>query len=261
MDNDLCKERLRQRVTHDIELIKQLGYCSGIENYSSHFDGRFKGEAPHNLFDFFGDDFLLVIDESHIAIPQLQGMYHGDKSRKGALIDYGFRLPSAYDNRPLRFDEIEKYFKDTIFISATPGQYELNNSDQIVEQIIRPTGLLDPKIEIRKREGQLENLLQEIEKTKEKGFRTLVTVLTKKMAEDLAYYLEEKQLKVCYLHSDIKTPQRTEILQKLRLGIFDVLVAISALEFALKEQGWKFELGAGIVEIEKVFMENNYLDV
>ena len=233
MDNDLCKERLRQRVTHDIELIKQLGYCSGIENYSSHFDGRFKGEAPHNLFDFFGDDFLLVIDESHIAIPQLQGMYHGDKSRKGALIDYGFRLPSAYDNRPLRFDEIEKYFKDTIFISATPGQYELNNSDQIVEQIIRPTGLLDPKIEIRKREGQLENLLQEIEETKEKGFRTLVTVLTKKMAEDLAYYLEEKQVKVCYLHSDIKTPQRTEILQKLRLGIFDVLVGVNLLREGL----------------------------
>ena len=233
MDNDLYKERLRQRVTHDIELIKQIGYCSGIENYSIHFDGRSTGEAPHNLFDFFGDDFLLVIDESHIAIPQLQGMYHGDKSRKGSLIDYGFRLPSAYDNRPLKFDEIEKYFKDAIFISATPGQYELNNSDQIVEQIIRPTGLLDPKIEIRKREGQLENLLKEIETTKEKGFRTLVTVLTKKMAEDLAYYLEEKQLKVCYLHSDIKTPQRTEILQKLRLGIFDVLVGVNLLREGL----------------------------
>ena len=233
MSSELYKERLRQRVTHDIEMIRELGYCSGIENYSIHFDGRNTGEAPHSLFDFFGHDFLLIIDESHIAIPQLQGMYHGDKSRKGALIDYGFRLPSAYDNRPLKFEEIERYFKDSIFVSATPGKYELENSNQIVEQIIRPTGLVDPKIEVRKREDQLNNLIKEIEETNKKGFRTLVTVLTKKMAEELSYYLEEKQIKVCYLHSDIKTPQRTELLQKLRLGIFDVLVGVNLLREGL----------------------------
>lgn len=233
IQNDLYKERLRQRVSHDIEMIKETGYCSGIENYSIHFDSRTTGDAPHSLFDFFPKDFLLVIDESHITIPQLRGMYVGDKARKKSLIDFGFRLPCAYDNRPLKFEEIEGYFNNSIFVSATPSEYEIRNSDQIVEQIIRPTGLLDPVIEVHKKENQINDLINEINTTKEKGFRTLITVLTKKMAEELAFYLEEKQIKVCYLHSDIKTPQRTELLQKLRLGVFDVLVGVNLLREGL----------------------------
>ena len=230
--NELYKDRLIKRVSHDLEQLKEFGYCTGIENYSVHFDGRKTGEQPYCLFDFF-EDFLLVIDESHIAIPQLKGMYAGDRSRKQALIDFGFRLPSAYDNRPLKFEEIEKYFKDVIFVSATPGQYELQNSTALVEQIIRPTGLVDPPISIHPRENQLDHLYQQILDTKNAGYRSLVTVLTKKMAEELAKYLEKKQLKVCYMHCEIKTPQRTELLNKLRLGIFDCLVGVNLLREGL----------------------------
>ncbi|HSW73851.1 MAG TPA: excinuclease ABC subunit UvrB [Candidatus Limnocylindria bacterium] len=231
--NPLYQERIRTRVTHDLEMLREVGYCSGIENYSAHFDGRLPGNPPFCLFDFFGDEFLLIIDESHIAIPQLRGMYAGDKARKKALIDFGFRLPSAYDNRPLQFEEIERFFKDVIFVSATPGDYELTHSDQVVEQIIRPTGLVDPEVVIRPRIGQLDNLAEEIRKTSQAGFRTLVTVLTKKMAEDLARHLQEQQIKVCYLHSELKTPQRTELLQKLRAGIFDCLVGVNLLREGL----------------------------
>lgn len=233
LQNPLYQERIQTRVAHDIELLKEVGYCSGIENYSGHFDGRPKGQAPFCLLDFFPEDFLMMIDESHVAVPQLRGMYAGDRARKKSLIDFGFRLPSAYDNRPLKFEEIERFFNDVIFVSATPGDYELQNSHQFVEQVIRPTGLVDPEITIRPREGQLDNLLAEIETTTQKGYRTLVTVLTKKMAEELASYLEEKQLKVCYLHSELKTPQRTELLQKLRLGVFDCLVGVNLLREGL----------------------------
>lgn len=227
--NPLYRERIKQRVSHDLEMIEQTGYCSGIENYSVHFDGRKKNGHPYSLFDFFPDDFLLVIDESHMAIPQLRGMYAGDQARKKSLIDFGFRLPSAKENRPLQFEEIEKYFKDTIFVSATPGEYELQNSDQFVEQIIRPTGLVDPEITIHGRLGQMNNLIKSIKETTAAGYRSLVMVMTKKLAEELARYLEEQQIKVCYLHSDLKTPQRTELLQKLRLGEFDCLVGVNLL--------------------------------
>lgn len=227
--NPLYKERLSKRVAHDIEMLREVGFCSGIENYSIHFDGRNTGDAPFCLFDFFPKDFLLIIDESHIALPQLRGMYAGDRARKKSLIDFGFRLPSAFDNRPLTFQEIERYFNDVIFVSATPSDYELRNSDQVVEQIIRPTGLLDPQVEIHSRIGQMDHLIASINQTKEKGFRSLVMVLTKKLAEELARYLEDKQIKVCYLHSDLKTPQRTELLQKLRLGVFDCLVGVNLL--------------------------------
>jgi len=233
INKELYRERIQTRVAHDIEMLQEIGYCSGIENYSIHFDGRSSGEPPFCLFDFFPDDFLIVIDESHITIPQLRGMYAGDYARKKSLIEFGFRLPSAYDNRPLKFKEIERYFNDVIFVSATPSEYELKNSDNLVEQIIRPTGLLDPKIEHHKREGQIDHLVEQIKMTTKKGFRTLVTVMTKKLAEELARYLEEKRIKVCYLHSDLKTPQRTELLQKLRLGIFDCLVGVNLLREGL----------------------------
>jgi len=231
--NPLYRERLRARVGHDLEMMRETGYCSGVENYSAHFDRRATNRAPYCLFDFFDEDFLLIIDESHIAIPQLHGMYAGDRARKKALIDYGFRLPSAYDNRPLKFEEIERFFKDVVFVSATPSEYEVTHSQQLVEQIIRPTGLIDPAIEIHPRPGQIDHLIDQITKTTEKGYRTLVTVLTKKLAEELARYLEERQLKVCYLHSDLKTPQRTELLQKLRLGTFDCLVGVNLLREGL----------------------------
>ncbi|MCX5923981.1 MAG: excinuclease ABC subunit UvrB [Candidatus Dependentiae bacterium] len=230
LQNPIYAERLRRRVMHDLEMIEQTGFCTGIENYSSYFDGRAPGQPPFCLFDFFKkDDFLLVIDESHIAVPQISGMYHGDRVRKKSLIDFGFRLPSAADNRPLKFEEVEKFFTNTIFVSATPGSYELEHSDQIVEQVIRPTGLLDPILEIHPRKDQITDLLAQIKATTAKGFRSLVTVLTKKMAEELASFLEEKGLKVCYLHSDLKTPQRTEILQKLRVGVFDCVVGVNLL--------------------------------
>lgn len=233
IENPLYRERLKTRVSHDMEMIKETGYCSGIENYSRYFDGRTPGDAPYCLFDFFDKDFLLVLDESHITIPQLRGMYNGDRARKKALIEYGFRLTSAYDNRPLQFEEIERYFKDAIFVSATPGAYERERATAVVEQIVRPTGIVDPAIEILPRENQLVELLKEIKSVTDRGFRTLVTTLTKKSAEELAGYLEERKIKVCYLHSDIKTPQRTEILHKLRNGTFDVLVGINLLREGL----------------------------
>ena len=234
LENEMYRNRIEKRVLSDLEMIQETGSCNGIENYSTHFDGRLPGNPPFCLFDFFGkDEFLLVIDESHIALPQLHAMYNGDRVRKKSLIDFGFRLPSAYDNRPLKFEETERFFGNTIFVSATPGLYELQHSDEVVEQIIRPTGLLDPLIDIHPRNGQIDNLIQEIQATTEKGFRTLVTVLTKKMAEEMAYFLEEKQLKVCYLHSEMKTPQRTEVLQKLRAGVFDCLVGVNLLREGL----------------------------
>ncbi len=226
--NPLYQERIQTRVRHDIELLYELGMCPGIENYSIHFDGRTTGEQPYCLLDFF-DDFLVVIDESHIALPQLKGMYAGDAARKQTLIDFGFRLPSARDNRPLRFGEIEQYFNDVIFVSATPSRYELEKSDTIVEQIIRPTGIVDPAIEVHARQGQMTHLIESINETKEKGSRSLVMVLTKKLAEELARYLQEQQIKVCYMHHDIKTPEHTELLHKLRLGVFDCLVGVNLL--------------------------------
>ncbi|MBP6870081.1 excinuclease ABC subunit UvrB [Candidatus Babeliales bacterium] len=234
MQNQVYAERLKQRVAYDIEMLEQTGTCPSIENYSVHFDGRSSGQAPFCLFDFFEKDkFLLVIDESHIAIPQMGAMYKGDKARKQSLIDFGFRLPSASDNRPLKFEESERFLKNVIYVSATPGPYEFAHSKKIVEQIIRPTGLLDPVIDLHPRVNQIQNLIEQICATRDQGFRSLVTVLTKKMAEELAFFLEEKQLKVCYLHCDLKTPQRTEILQKLRLGIFDCLVGVNLLREGL----------------------------
>lgn len=232
LENPLYQERIKQRVKYDIELLRERGVCPGIENYSAHFDGRKTGEAPYCLFDFF-DDFLVVIDESHIALPQLRGMYAGDQARKKSLVDFGFRLPSALDNRPLQFAEIEKYFNDVIFVSATPGDYELAKSDRVVEQVIRPTGIVDPLIEVHPRTNQMTHLVEQIKLTKEKGFRSLVMVLTKKLAEELARYLQEAQIKVCYMHHDIKTPQRTELLHKLRLGVFDCLVGVNLLREGL----------------------------
>jgi excinuclease ABC subunit B len=228
MQNPLYAERLKTRTLHDIELLRERGTCPGIENYSSFFDGRQPGSPPFCLFDFF-DDFLLIIDESHITIPQLRGMYAGDRARKTSLIDFGFRLPSAYDNRPLMFDEIKTHFKDTIFVSATPGPYEFDHSTVIAEQIIRPTGLVDPIITIHQRHNQIQDLIKQIIKTKENHQRSLVMVMTKKGAEELALYLQEKQIKVCYLHSDIKTDERTELLHKLRQGVFDCLVGVNLL--------------------------------
>ena len=233
LENPIYRERLEKRTMHDLEMLKEVGYCSGIENYSVHFDGRAAGQKPYTLLDYFQDEFLMVIDESHIALPQLRGMYSGDRVRKKSLIDFGFRLPSAYDNRPLKFDEIEQYFTDAIFVSATPGPYEYEHSDTIVEQIIRPTGLLDPVVETHPRLGQIDHLIEQIKKTADAGFRTLVTVLTKRMAEELAHFLEDRQIKVCYLHSDLKTPARTELLQKLRLGIFDCMVGVNLLREGL----------------------------
>lgn len=233
LTNPIYQERIVQRVSHDIEMLKETGYCSGVENYSVHFDGRKPDEAPFCLLDFFGDDFLLIVDESHITIPQLRGMYSGDRARKTSLIEYGFRLPSAYDNRPLQFKEIERFFKDVIFISATPGPYELEHSKTIVEQIIRPTGLVDPEILVHPRIGQIDHLIAQIKKNTENDFRSLVMVLTKKLAEELARYLEEQQIKVCYLHSELKTPQRSDLLQKLRMGTFDCLVGVNLLREGL----------------------------
>jgi len=230
--NPLYQERLKARINHDLELLQERGFCPGIENYSAHFDGRSAGQAPHCLFDFY-NDFLLIIDESHIAVPQLHGMYAGDRARKNNLIDFGFRLPSARDNRPLKFEEIERHFKDVIFVSATPSAYEISKSSTIVEQIIRPTGLVDPEVVVRPRIEQMSNLIAEIQANNEKNGRTLITVLTKKLAEELAHYLEERQIKVCYIHCDLKTPQRTEILHKLRAGVFDCLVGVNLLREGL----------------------------
>jgi excinuclease ABC subunit B len=225
--------RLKQRTLHDMEMIEETGSCKGIENYSRHFDGRKPGEPPYCLIDYFPDDFLLVIDESHQTLPQIHGMYNGDRSRKKSLIDYGFRLPSAYDNRPLRFEEFEEYMKNVIFVSATPGDYELQRSDQVVEQIIRPTGLLDPVVEVRPIDGQVRDVMLEIRKVVARGDRALVTTLTKRLAEELTDYLAENDTKARYLHSDIDTLERTEIIRELRLGKFDVLVGINLLREGL----------------------------
>jgi len=230
---ELEKQRLEMRTKYDLEMIEELGYCSGIENYSRHFDGRLPGEPPFCLLDFFGNDFLLVIDESHVTLPQLHGMYNGDHTRKKSLIDYGFRLPSAFDNRPLKFDEFERYVRNTVFVSATPGEYERKRSFQIVEQLIRPTGLVDPTVEVRKTENQMDDLITEIKKRTEKNQRVLVTTLTKRMAEDLAEYLSKNKIKVRYLHSEIENLQRTELIRQLRLGEFDVMVGINLLREGL----------------------------
>ena len=231
--NELEKQRLEMRTKYDLEMIEELGYCSGIENYSRHFDGRKAGEKAFCLMDFFGDDYLLVIDESHVTLPQLHGMYKGDYSRKDKLVTYGFRLPSAYDNRPLKFEEFEDYIKNTIFVSATPADYEKKVSAKIAEQLVRPTGLLDPQIEIRPTKNQLDNLISEINKRTANSERVLVTTLTKRMAEDLAEYLSKKQVKVRYMHSEIEGLQRTEIIRQLRMGEFDVLVGINLLREGL----------------------------
>ena len=231
--NELEKQRLEMRTKYDLEMIEELGYCSGIENYSRHFDGRKPGEQAFCLLDFFDDDYLLVIDESHVTLPQLHGMYKGDHSRKKELVTYGFRLPSAYDNRPLKFEEFEKYIKNTLFVSATPGEYEKKKSYQIVEQLVRPTGLLDPEIEIRKTQNQMDDLISEIKKRIENSERVLITTLTKRMAEDLAEYLSKKQIKVRYMHAEIEGLQRTELIRQLRLGEFDVLVGINLLREGL----------------------------
>ncbi len=227
-------QRLEQRTRFDIEMMKEIGYCSGIENYSRHMDGRAPGSRPFNLFDYFPDDFLLVIDESHVTIPQIRGMYKGDRSRKGTLVEYGFRLPSALDNRPMMYEEFMGMLNQTIFASATPADYELEMSNGIiVEQIIRPTGLLDPEIEVRPIKGQIDDLIDEIRTRVVKKERVLVTTLTKKMAEDLADYLDKIKIKVRYIHSDIDSLERVEILRDLRLGEFDVLVGVNLLREGL----------------------------
>jgi excinuclease ABC subunit B len=231
--NELERQRLEMRTKFDLEMIEELGYCSGIENYSRHFDGRMPGEKAFCLLDFFGDDFLLVIDESHVTIPQLHAMYGGDHTRKKSLVEYGFRLPSAFDNRPLKFEEFEQYIRNCIFVSATPSEYEKKISHQIVEQLVRPTGLIDPQVEVRPTKNQMDDLIVEIKNTAKKGQRTLVTTLTKRMAEDLAEYLSKNEIKVRYLHSEIEGLQRTELIRQLRLGDFDVLVGINLLREGL----------------------------
>jgi excinuclease ABC subunit B len=234
LPGELEKQRLASRTKYDLEMIEELGYCSGIENYSRHLDGRAPGQPPYCLLDFFGHDFLLVIDESHVTLPQLHGMYNGDYTRKRMLVDYGFRLPSAFDNRPLKFEEFEKYLSNNvIFVSATPASYELRSSWQIVEQLVRPTGLVDPKVEIRPTKNQIEDLIKEITDRANKDQRTLVTTLTKRMAEDLAEFLAKNDIRVRYLHSEIEGLERTELIRQLRLGEFDVLVGINLLREGL----------------------------
>jgi excinuclease ABC, B subunit len=225
--------RLKQRTNFDLEMITETGSCKGIENYSRHFDGRSAGEKPYCLLDYFPEDFLMIIDESHQTVPQLHGMYNGDRSRKETLVNYGFRLPSALDNRPLKFHEFEQYMRQVIFVSATPGPYEQKHSAQVVEQIIRPTGLVDPAVEVRPIEGQTLDVIEEVKKTIARGDRVLVTTLTKKLAEELSEYLADKGIKTRYLHSEIQTLERTEIIRELRLGKFDVLVGINLLREGL----------------------------
>ncbi|MDT2573052.1 excinuclease ABC subunit UvrB [Enterococcus raffinosus] len=233
-DNKLLEaQRLEQRTNYDIEMLREMGYTSGIENYSRHMDGRKEGEPPYTLIDFFPDDFLLVVDESHVTMPQVRGMYNGDRARKQMLVDYGFRLPSALDNRPLRLEEFEERVNQIVYVSATPGPYEHEETDTVIEQIIRPTGLLDPVIEVRPIMGQIDDLVGEINERSERNERVFVTTLTKKMSEDLTDYFKELGIKVKYLHSDIKTLERTEIIRDLRLGKFDVLVGINLLREGL----------------------------
>ena len=226
-------QRLEQRTRYDIEMLKEMGFCTGIENYSRHMSQRKPGSRPYTLIDYFPKDFVTMIDESHVTIPQIGGMYEGDRSRKTSLVDYGFRLPSALDNRPLRFNEFESMMNQVIYVSATPGKYEKAKTNEVVEQIIRPTGLLDPKIEVRPTKGQIDDLVSEINKTIEKGERVLITTLTKKMSEDLTRYLEDLDIKVTYLHSDIDTIERMEIIRDLREGKYDVLVGINLLREGL----------------------------
>jgi len=225
--------RLKQRTNFDLEMLRETGFCSGIENYSRHLSGRGPGDRPWTLMDYLPADYLLVVDESHVALPQTRGMYAGDRSRKQVLVDYGFRLPSALDNRPLTFAEFEREFKQALFVSATPGPFEYEHSQAVVEQVIRPTGVLDPEISVRSTRGQIDDLLVEIRKRVEKGQRVLITTLTKKMAEDLADYLQELSVKVHYLHSEIDTIERVEILRDLRLGVYDVVVGINLLREGL----------------------------
>jgi excinuclease ABC subunit B len=225
--------RLKQRTFHDIEMIQETGSCKGIENYSRHFDRREAGEPPFCLLDYFPRDFLLVIDESHQTLPQLRAMYNGDRSRKKSLVDFGFRLPSSYDNRPLRFEEFERFMKNVIFVSATPGDYELQHSGPPVEQIIRPTGLLDPEVEVRPIEGQVKDVMEEIGRVVQRGDRALVTTLTKRLAEELTDFLSRHEIRARYLHSEIQALERTEIIRELRLGKFDVLVGINLLREGL----------------------------
>ena len=232
-DKLLEAQRLKQRTEYDLEMMQEVGYCSGIENYSRHMSNRKPGDPPYTLLDYFPDDYLLMIDESHVTVPQLRAMYNGDRSRKTTLVDYGFRLPSALDNRPLTFDEFTERINQVIYVSATPGPYELGVSTNIAEQIIRPTGLLDPDIEVRPIEGQIDDLLGEIHKREKLNERVLVTTLTKKMAEDLTDYLTEMGVKVRYLHSDVATIERAEIIRDLRAGVFDVLVGINLLREGL----------------------------
>ena len=226
-------QRIEQRTRYDLEMLKEVGYCSGIENYSRHLDRRVAGTHPWTMIDFLPNDYLLVIDESHMTVPQIRGMYNGDRARKETLVEYGFRLPSAMDNRPLKFDEFEEVMGSTIYTSATPGPYEMNKADQVVEQIIRPTGLVDPEVEVRPTKGQVDDLIGEIKQRVERGERVLVTTLTKRMSEDLSEYLQELGMKVHYLHSEVETLERVGILRDLRLGVFDVLVGINLLREGL----------------------------
>jgi len=226
-------QRLRMRTTYDLEMMQQMGFCNGIENYSVHIDGREPGTAPHCLLDYFPDDFLLVVDESHVTIPQIGAMYEGDMSRKRNLVDFGFRLPSAMDNRPLKWDEFLERIGQTVYLSATPGKYELGKADGYVQQIIRPTGLIDPEVVVKPTKGQIDDLLGEIRIRTEKNERVLVTTLTKRMAEDLTDYLVGHGIKVEYLHSDVDTLRRVELLRELRMGVFDVLVGINLLREGL----------------------------
>lgn len=234
-ENDMLLEaqRIEQRTSYDIEMMREIGFCQGIENYSRHISGRAPGSAPFTLLDYFPDDFLLMVDESHVTIPQVRAMYHGDRSRKEALVNYGFRLPSAFDNRPLNFEEFNDRLNQIVYVSATPADYEKERSTSVAEQVIRPTGLLDPEVTVRPTKGQIDDLVEEIHHQVEKGDKTLITTLTKKMAEDLTDYLREMDIKVKYLHSEIKTFERMEIVRDLRAGLFDVLVGINLLREGL----------------------------
>ena len=222
-------QRLEQRTNYDLEMMREMGFCSGIENYSVHLTLRPLGSTPYTLLDYFGDDWLVMIDESHVTLPQIRGMYNGDRARKQVLVDHGFRLPSALDNRPLKFEEFEDKTKQLVYVSATPGPYELEHTDEMVEQIIRPTGLLDPKVDVRPTENQIDDLLSEIQERVERNERVLVTTLTKKMSEDLTTYMKEAGIKVNYLHSEIKTLERIEIIRDLRMGTYDAIVGINLL--------------------------------